>query len=264
MSGATRLAAKSTITVGEGPHSVAITNNGDRVYVTNFHGGTVSVIDPARAEEIAHVPISKGLYGIALDPASEVIFVTDTRESKIMSIDRAPFSVSDQQSTHVRPYGLGASPVGGEVYIAAGQDNSIVVSDRFNMIRGKISTVDFPVGLAVSPDGSRIYASNYFGASISVLDASKVHGFSDPSLDALISKIDVPRAPYGVAASPDGKRLYVAHFPFDTVSVVDLHGHERIGSIDVPDGPRGVAVTPDGNQLYVTSFFADRVSVVAL
>jgi YVTN family beta-propeller protein len=40
--------------------------------------------------------------------------------------------------------------------------------------------------------------------------------------------------------------LYVAHFPFDSVSVIDVARGEVVDAIPVDDGPRGVAVSLGG------------------
>ncbi|WP_326582617.1 hypothetical protein OG889_28665 [Streptomyces sp. NBC_00481] len=80
----------------------------------------------------------------------------------------------------------------------------------------------------------------------------------------MVSTIPVATGPYGVAVTHDGARLYVAHFPYDTVSVIDIARGEVVDTIPVADGPRGVAVSPDGSRLYVTNFFAGTVSVISL
>ncbi len=119
MSEATLLAVKATIAVGDGPHSIAVTNNGDRVYVTNFHGGTVSVIDPERQLELAHVPVGKHLSGIALDPASEEMYVGEQSRPALLRIERASFDKTMDSGISNRPYGLAGSPDGEWNYMAA-------------------------------------------------------------------------------------------------------------------------------------------------
>ncbi|MER6363755.1 hypothetical protein [Kitasatospora sp. NPDC001527] len=76
--------------------------------------------------------------------------------------------------------------------------------------------------------------------------------------------ITVDRGPYGLAVDRHGERLYVAHFPFDTVSVIDLAGEAPLRTIAVSGGPRGVAVSPDGTRLYVTNFFGRTLTVIPL
>src|SRR5262249_4533622 len=60
------------------------------------------------------------------------------------------------------------------------------------------------------------------------------------------------------AVSPDGRKLYVANFSSDTVSVIDTTFDVVIRTIPMPSTnpkPRGIAITP-GGKVYVTSFLA--------
>ena len=56
----------------------------------------------------------------------------------------------------------------------------------------------------------------------------------------------------------------MAHFPFDSVSVIDLGRGDVVDTIPVDGAPRGVAVSPDEKRLYVTQFFADSVAAIVL
>jgi YVTN family beta-propeller protein len=55
-----------------------------------------------------------------------------------------------------------------------------------------------------------------------------------------------------MAASGDGRTLYVALQDARRVAVVDLGAREVVRSIDVPATPTGLALAPDGRRLYVT------------
>ena len=70
-------------------------------------------------------------------------------------------------------------------------------------------------------------------------------------------------APYGVAVTPDGRKVYVANGLGASVSVIDTATNTVIGSpITVGNSPYGVAVTPDGSQVYVANNTDDTVSVI--
>jgi YVTN family beta-propeller protein len=55
--------------------------------------------------------------------------------------------------------------------------------------------------VAVSPDGRRVYVSNLYGESVSVIDAQAMRLVGTPAP----AGID----PGGVTVSPDGRRVYV-------------------------------------------------------
>ncbi|MGW3668099.1 YncE family protein [Streptomyces sp. NPDC005141] len=142
--------------------------------------------------------------------------------------------------------GFGRAPYGvyvgskGHVYLALGLEDTILVTDAFaKSEHATITGVEFPVGVAVNSDESRLYASCYFDKSIAVVDLSG---------PAVVGKIAVDLGPYGVALSADGSALYAAHFPYNTVSVIDVERGAVTDKIPVAK-PRGVALSRAGDRL---------------
>ncbi|MFB7114183.1 serine/threonine-protein kinase, partial [Streptomyces sp. NPDC056291] len=113
-----------------------------------------------------------------------------------------------------------------------------------------------PGGVAVSPDGRRAYATNYFGpASVSVIDTAANRTVGNP--------IDVGDKPQGVAVSPDGRRAYTANSGSASVSVIDTATNRTVGKpIPVGHTPQGVAVSPDGRRAYTANAGSASVSVI--
>ncbi len=54
-----------TITAGNAPHGVVVSDDGKFAYITNLLSGDVSVIDTARDEEVARIPVGKEPNGIS-------------------------------------------------------------------------------------------------------------------------------------------------------------------------------------------------------
>lgn len=84
--------------------------------------------------------------------------------------------------------------------------------------------------------------------------------------------ISVGGHPSGVAASPNGKFVYVANANSDTVSVIDTAKDEVVETIDCkPEaqlpfgtGSNAVALSPDGQMLFVANGTGNCVAVVRL
>ncbi|WP_330342328.1 serine/threonine-protein kinase [Streptomyces sp. NBC_00557] len=113
-----------------------------------------------------------------------------------------------------------------------------------------------PGGVAVSPDGRRAYATNYFGpASVSVIDTATNRTVGNP--------IEVGSKPQGVVVSPDGRRAYVANSGSASVSVIDTATNRTVGKpIGVGKNPIRLAVSPDGRRTYTANAGSDSVSVI--
>ena len=67
----------------------------------------------------------------------------------------------------------------------------------------------------------------------------------------------------GVAAAPDGSKVYVANEAVNgTVSVIDTATNVVSATIAVGRHPVGVAVKPDGSKVYVANRGNGTVSVI--
>ncbi len=105
-----------------------------------------------------------------------------------------------------------------------------------------------PVGVAVTPDGARLYVTDAVGNAVLVVDTATNTITGSP--------IPVGLEPARVAISPDGTRAYVTNQFGDSVSVIDTAADVVATTIPVGDAPVGVAFTPDGARAYVTGFGA--------
>jgi YVTN family beta-propeller protein len=254
-----------TIQVGRTPHSVAISHDGSRVYVTHFLTGSVSVIDTVDNSVTATFALSPGLYGVAVSSDDAFIYVANQDSGFVHRIDAINGAKGISAGIGAKPYGLASSPQG-KLYAACPLDDAIEVLDASVKNVARIRDADFSVALATSPEGSRLYASNYFSATVSVIDLAGVNADISSHRANVEAKISVKNAPYGLAVSSDGSRLFVAHFQSeDLVSIIDTSSLQLIEELHVGNGPvRGVAVAPDNSRLYVTNYFSESISVILL
>jgi YVTN family beta-propeller protein len=98
---------------------------------------------------------------------------------------------------------------------------------------GTIAVGREPIAVAISPDGSRAYVTNYKAKTVSVIDVSA---------GTVMASVPVAHEPSGVTVAPDGRRAYVA--------------------VKVGESPHGLAVTGNGQQVYVADSGSNAVSVI--
>jgi YVTN family beta-propeller protein len=79
---------------------------------------------------------------------------------------------------------------------------------------------------------------------------STVH-LIDPATNKIVGQIDNIPVNHGVAAAPDGSRIYVSGEAETALKVVDARTLEIIKSIPLSARPNNVSITPDGNKVYV-------------
>ena len=118
-----------------------------------------------------------------------------------------------------------------------------------------------PQGIAISPDGRKLYVANQGSVSMISTVTNKV----------LVPSNSYPRtAPavaQGIVASPDGKRVYVGAGTsgvvamdaalIQPISTESITGFTVGGTTQI--GPQALAVSPDGARLYVADNLADGV-----
>jgi len=86
------------------------------------------------------------------------------------------------------------------------------------------------LGVAVTPDGTKVYVTNYYENNVSVIDTTT---------NNFIAMVNVGRGPLGVAVTPDGKDVYVANNGegSNTVSVINTTNNTAYDTVNVGSAP---------------------------
>ena len=92
-----------------------------------------------------------------------------------------------------------------------------------------------PMGVAASPDGSRVYVTTGRGRTLEVVDART---------RARIGSVDVGERPWGLVLSPDGLWAFTANGPSNDISIVDLRTLQVAARVPVGERPWGLAYVP--------------------
>jgi YVTN family beta-propeller protein len=105
-----------------------------------------------------------------------------------------------------------------------------------------------PQDVAVSPGGDRLYVTNRFDSSVSVIDARS---------GTVVAEIAVGDEPHGVLTDRSGRTLYVLNTGHDSISVIDTRDLTEVKRLAAGRGPWSLALRPDGKSLCVTSVRPD-------
>ena len=222
-------------------------------------GDNVSAIDTATNNVIANAYVGDwgALYGVAVSPDGKLVYVTMPSHDMVFIIDTTTYSVKAKLFAGIEPVGVAFNPMGKKAYVTSlDAPGTVHVIDTVtnNVIGLKlypgIDYIGF-LGIAVSPDGSKLYAAS--SRNVSVIDTAT---------NTLKATVNVGSFAKGIAFSPDGKRVYVANQYSNDVSVINTKTNTVVATVNVGNEPLGVAVSPDGTKVYVANYNSNTVSVI--
>lgn len=260
------------VLVGEPTYGVAVDLKGARAYVTtgftDLSGrGKLYVIDTATGKLVGTVTVGVAPYGVAVSRDGSRVFVANVLDSSVSVIDAAAIGsgqppVIATLSAGGFPWGVAVASSSGPVYVSNIFGSLVTAIDpATNAVKQVPADGGAPSGIALSPDGSRLYLAEYGGSRLWVVDVAKIGG---PG--AIINRVTVGPAPYAVAVNRDGTRVYVTISGGDAVSVIDAStpGSEFLAAkVTVGSKPMGVAITADGSRVYVANNNSQSLSVIS-
>jgi YVTN family beta-propeller protein len=164
------------------------------------------------------------------------------------------------------PGNMAMTPDGKTIIISNngyGEDNLVVVDTAAGTVRQTVSTPGnwLFYGLAVSPDGKKLYAA---GGPAKVV---YVYSIGDTGLLTYSSSLgeDHESLPTGLTLSKDGKKLYVTSYTSDSVSMYDADTGDFIKTNKAGKYAFDVALSSDESKLYVSDWgqviFSDPTTV---
>lgn len=174
---------------------------------------------------------------MALSPDGRFAYVTSEADRRVAVVDTHGGDVVARIDVGLRPRGLAVTRDGATLFVTNELDHSVSIVDKAQRaVRGTIAMPrddDLPMGIAVAPNGGRIYVTTGRGGTLLAFDAVTRE---------LVGETRVGARPWGVALSPDGRRAYTANGPSNDVAVVDTETMTLVAAIPVGARPWGAIV----------------------
>jgi YVTN family beta-propeller protein len=247
--------AIATIPVAGRVHDITVSPDGEHVYVARSD----SIVAINRWHHIvAWIPISGSVKSLEMVADGKQLFVVD--------YDGSVLVVDTRNHTTRTLWGgctsdVVVSPDGRHLYAAhnldddGGPNGVVSVID----IAGATTVAVVPVvpvvpvndvaALAISPDGSRLYAVSHDRGTYYQYPAGWLT-IIDTASHVVVETIAVGACPETVTASPDGVYLYITHYDTCSVSAVNLATGD-VTAVVLRDAPLAVVFSPDSGHAYV-------------
>jgi YVTN family beta-propeller protein len=260
---------------------LVMNKDGSRIYAVDQIGFRMITIDSKKNKIIANVKTGRYPFGIALSPDEKTVYVANvgmfeysyikTLDKKHLKETAAKFPVSAYGSKEMKDGiktdtlatdGLGDpnAPESFSVWSidVASADQKVIAKVKTGILVGEqvegISAVggSSPNSIVVTDDF--VYVSNGNNDNISVIDSkqNKVISSIELKIDERLHNLK-GIIPFGLALSPDHKKLFVAEAGINAVAVIDVPSHKILGHIPTGWFPSKLKITPDGKQLIVAN-----------
>jgi len=222
---------------GSDPEQFDINQDGTRLYVANEDSATLSVVDVQRGVVIAKIPVGGEPEGVRVAPDGQTVYVTSEAQSSVTAIDTKSYQVRKVVPVERRPRNVLFLPDQRHYVVSAEVGGTVQIVDRqCECVTAQIALPAGakPMGLAVAPDGSRLYVSTGRFGQIAAIDLAT---------QRLVGSVAVGKRPWGIALADQGATLYVANGPSNSVSVVDTKTLTVRATVPVGALPWGVTIT---------------------
>ncbi len=261
------------------PIDVTVSDDGQRVYVSDFGQGVVYRFDLEKKELTLlgqERPFARP-FGVALD-AAENLYVVEQDAKRIRVLDRAGKVVKTFSDPSLeRPTDIAIDRARGRIYVADparrnSAEHSVKVFDLNGTLVGKVGNgkgecegcLYFPTYLAVDQKGN-LYITSTMNGWVNVFspDGNYLRRFGERG-----NSLGMFDRPKGVALDSFGN-LYVVDAGWSNVQIFNQKGEVLLffgGRGDYPGflkNPGGIAIDAK-NRIYVTDYLNYRVAVYEL
>lgn len=205
-------------------------------------------------------------YGVAVTPDGAVVLVTCEMLDSVLQITNGDFAAGSYSRTPLSvgttPRGVAIAPTGDYAYVSNYDDDTVskINLATFQVVGSHTDVGQGPWGITAiydePSDVIRVYVANHIDGSVTVINDAAADGITIDEISA------VGTGPTGVAASPDGRHVYVANQDSADVAVIQTSDNTVIDRIGVSGDPWGVAVGSIGAYLYVSNNSGNTLTVI--
>src|SRR5512146_1624335 len=247
----------ATIQVGKRPRGIALSPDGQRVYVALGLEDAVAVIDVASRAVVDKLPAGPDPEQVAVSGDGGTVYVSNESAARATGIRVADRQQLFSVAVGKEPEGVGVTPDGRRVFITGESDSSVTILDaQTGRLLGAFHVPARPRFVTFDRERNRAFVSSENGGTLSIVDMRR------DTVLGVVHIADGTTKPTGIALAPDGHRAYVANGAGNRVTVIDPAAARVITAIRVGTRPWGVALSSDGATLYTADGRSKQISVI--
>jgi len=221
----------ATIPAGNFPTDLVPSVEGGRMFLTNFKGGSVQVLDRFSRSVVREVASPRATH-FAEAPDGKRLYVTNW-DNRLTVLDGGGETVIKVIPLPGKPNHATVSRDSRRIYVTLYGDSALAVVDA-----GRLEVIaTIPVGLhpmapAVTPDGRWVYVSNIDSGTVSVVDTERL---------TVVGEIRTGGTPQHPVMDRLGRTLWVSNPEREAVQVLDLASRRVVREIYTGPEPQQMA-----------------------
>jgi uncharacterized repeat protein (TIGR01451 family) len=246
---------------GAQPWGIAVNEQSNRVYVSNFASGDVRIYDGTTLALLRTIPVGTNPSLIERLPGTDTVFVLVRGGSRVAVINGLDL-VQDISSGGSGPFGIAADAVNQRIFISHRDSASMTMLRQVNGAWQSFLGPQFDDGrqlfeLAYAPNSNRLFVVYADGQSNWFLDVWEPH---DNNIWGRLSTQAIPSG--GNVSSPDvggtalalnaaTGNLFNVNTGARSLSVVDSGTLGIVGTVALGEDPFALAIDSSRNRVYV-------------
>lgn len=141
------LAPLGSIQTFNRPYGLAVNPAGTRLFIANYSGNSVSVVDTAADTIHGEVITGNAPFALSVSPDGSKVFVGNQNSRTLSVVDTATLTViHDVPLGAAMPYGVQSGPDGSRVYVADFANSKLLVVDAVNgVVLAQIAVGSLPI-----------------------------------------------------------------------------------------------------------------------
>ena len=257
--------------------ALQLSADGRRLFVLDLAHFRLVILDTPSKQIVSSIPVGRMPFGLAISPDGRFAYVSNVGMFRYSLVPGYNAERPKQTGLDFPPYGFpskeaaeGATVEGKQIPGLGDPNvpeaNSLWVIDVADpaqpnvtaKIKTGIQVGDKSVGGsspgAVVAGRERVFVSNATQDSVTIINARSNRVEKTILLEPATTVKGLRGVlPFGMALSPDDKRLYVACSGINAVAVLDAQKGQVMGYFPTAWFPARLAVSPDGKMLYVAN-----------
>ncbi|TAL87647.1 MAG: YncE family protein [Rhodanobacter sp.] len=217
------------------------------LFMAHLGDSTVVVFDTTAQRVIARIPDISKVHGVLVIPQLGRVYASATGSNQVVAIDEDTLKVIARAPAGIYPDGMAYAPAEHKLYVSDEQgDTDTVIDVRTNQ---RVATI------ALGGDVGNTQYDPVTGHVFANVQTRRQLVEIDPSVDRVISRIDLPgaRGNHGLLIDPSSRLAFIACEDNNKLLVLNMASRRVVASFEVGGDPDVLAIDPDLGWVYVAS-----------